>query len=175
MMRNVLLVMGLIACTATASAQGPAQQPAKDTAPRPFLIGDVSAASVTVDGGSPTTILGYDATIGGPSLRGFQLVGNLGRGFGVNRSHPEGYATAGVRHSWPSLWRFRPYVDAGAGAARMKLDGQRPMVPLLSAGLGAHVQLTRHLTLDAGYRVYRYFGDADSSRGRPTLGFGVTF
>ena len=166
-MRNVVLVVGVIACAATASAQDPA--------PRPFLTGEVMAASLTAEGGSRTIILGYDAAIGGPSLGGFQLFGNFGRGFGVNRNNPEGYATAGVRHSWRSLWRFRPYVDAGAGAARMAFDDRRQMVPLFSAGLGSHVQLTRHLTLDAGYRRYRYFGAADSARGRPTLGFGVTF
>jgi opacity protein-like surface antigen len=165
-MRHLLFVMCAVGCAATAAAQ--------DSGPRPFITAELTAARL-IDGATRSTSIGFDASVGGPSVRGFQLFGEFGQGFGVGNGNPASYATGGVRHSWPSLWRFRPYVDTGAGVARMAFDGQRALVPLFSVGAGSHVRLTRHFTLDAGYRIHRFFGDADGRRAHPTLGLGVTF
>jgi len=48
-------------------------------------------------------------------------------------------------------------------------------MPLVNMAAGAELHLGQHFTIDAGYRVQSFFGDAHVGRPGPRLAFGVRF
>lgn len=167
-MRQVptLLAAAVFAAAAPAAAQDGTQ---------PFITASPSVAVIRHPGVDRSIDVGFDATIGGPSVHRFQTFGTLGAGPGIGRANPQWYGTAGVRHVWPSVWRFRPYADVSAGVARMRFDGRAPLTPMAGFGAGVHLPIGPLFTVDIGYRVHRFLGDADRTRAYPALGFGLTF
>jgi hypothetical protein len=164
-MRNTLIIILVLGCGATAAAQDPG--------PRPFVVGELVAASAN-DPAGPSRMFGFEMTVGGPSWRAVQWFGQGGRIFdvvpGFERAPMMWYGAAGARFATRSLWRFHPYADLSAGVARG--DGG---IPLAGVALGSQVHLGMHITVDLGYRVQRFFGNADATRARTFLGLGMTF
>lgn len=166
-MRHLLRGFGVLILGATAAA-------AQD-APKPFITASPSVAVIRHPGTERTINVGFDATVGGPSLHRFQTFGTAGKGVGIGTWNPSWYATGGGRYAMPTLWRFRPYVDGSVGVARMAFNGERPLTPLVSTGFGVHLPIGQLFTLDVGYRAQRFLGNADNTRRYPVLGFGMSF
>jgi hypothetical protein len=186
-MRPILLAACVLASTGTALAQ--------DGQPQPFLSTELSARATKLDGVEPA--VGFDVTFGARSWRGLQPIVQGGRlidvtpadlirrssGPGFARQTNTWYGAAGARFGLPGAWRFQPYAEGSAGVAHMDSEVEtganpfhvRQVVPLSTFGVGVDVRFGRHFTIDAGYKVQRFFGDADVMRRAPRLRFGVRF
>ena len=164
-MRIILSIGLVLGCVATAAAQDPA--------PRPFVIGELSAIAAS-DPAGPSRTFAIEATVGGPTWGHVQWFGQGGRIFDVEpgfaRKPMMWYGAAGARYGTRSVWRFRPYADLTAGLARTDSN-----VPLAGFALGSQVNLGKHIAVDLGYRVQRFFGTADATRARTFVGLGATF
>jgi len=188
-MRPIVLAACVLASAGTASAQ--------DAEPQPFLSTELSARGTNREftGVGPT--VGLDVTFGARSWRGLQPIVQGGRlidvtpadlirrsfGPGFARQTSTWYGAAGARFGLPGAWRFQPYAEGSAGVAHMDSEvetGANPfhvtqVVPLSTVGIGVDVRFGRHFTIDAGYKVQRFFGDADVMRHAPRVRFGVRF
>jgi hypothetical protein len=138
-MRHYLVVASVLALATTASAQ--------DRAPRPFVVGELTALASTSEEMSGGTRIGFETTIGIHSWRGLQLFGQGGRAIdvtpasltprpgvidergslvmfqpGTARQTNTWYGAGGARYLLPSAWRLRPYAEMSGGFARMSSE-----------------------------------------------------
>jgi opacity protein-like surface antigen len=188
-MRPLLLAACMLAMAGTASAQ--------DDEPRPFVSAEPSFRWTNRELTGVGTTAGIDVKAGlrpwgwvQPLVQGGRLIDvtpsalvrqSAGPGFAPQTS--TWFATAGLRFLPPKLWRFQPYADAGWGVARMHSEvetGANPfhltqVVPASTAGAGVDFRVARHFSIEAGYQLHNFFGDASVRRRGPRLGFGVRF
>ena len=165
-MRSIMLFVSLLGCAASASAQY--------ASPPRFVTVEVAPAHGDAQWDGRTTNIGFDATVGGPTWRRVQLFAQGGRILDQVSDLPGAsttwYGAGGARVALGSVWRLRPYTDASVGFA----NSGGP-APLLGAALGTRLMVGRGFSVDGGYRLQRFFGNADYNHPRPYLGFGVTF
>jgi hypothetical protein len=188
-MRPLLLAACVLAVAGPASAQ--------DAEPRPFVSAEPMWRSTNRELTGAGSAAGVDVKVG---LRPWGRVQPLFQGGRLLDVTPAGlirqsiappfarqtstwYGTAGLRVLPPNVWRFQPYAEAGAGVAHMNSEvetGANPfrvtqVVPVSTMGIGAELRVGRHFTIDAGYQLHTFFGDANVQRRGPRLGFGVRF
>jgi opacity protein-like surface antigen len=168
------------------------------------------AFGVTVGSGSPRIQgigeVGYFTNVTPKSLQEDAdvialLASSPGALVGVDITAPAFYALGGIRAVVPTTGRAKPYVQGGAGVARVKatldftLNGtnvnslliaegvltrddleQSSTEALISFGGGVQVAVGGRGLVDVGYRYYRIFTDDPGINvNRIFGGFGVTF